>query len=73
MSISAPRLRLSRHGTYCFRYLVSPQFIEQVGKSVPPRLTDAGLAILSSESPRRQRLMLQLAIGSAVFKKASEL
>ena len=32
MSISAPRLRLSRHGTYCFRYLVPPQFIEQVGK-----------------------------------------
>jgi predicted house-cleaning NTP pyrophosphatase (Maf/HAM1 superfamily) len=31
------------------------------------------LMILSSESPRRQRLMLQLAIGSAVFKKATEL
>lgn len=32
MSISAPRLRLSRHGTYCFRYLVPPQFVKQVGK-----------------------------------------
>lgn len=39
----------------------------------PPRLTDEGLAILASESPRRQRLLLQQAIGSAVFKRASEL
>lgn len=38
-----------------------------------PKLTEEGLLILSSESPRRQRLLLQLAIGSAVFKKASEL
>jgi hypothetical protein len=32
MGISAPRLRLSRHGTYCFRYLVPPQFVEKFGK-----------------------------------------
>lgn len=38
-----------------------------------PKLTDEGLSVLSTESPRRQRLLLQLAIGSAVFKKASEL
>lgn len=38
-----------------------------------PKLTDEGLTLLSTESPRRQRLLLQLAIGSAVFKKASEL
>lgn len=38
-----------------------------------PILTESGLAVLSQESPRRQRLLLQLAIGNAVFKKASEL
>jgi ATP-dependent Lon protease len=38
-----------------------------------PKLTDEGLATLSVESPRRQRILLQLAIGIAVFKKASEL
>jgi ATP-dependent Lon protease len=38
-----------------------------------PKLTESGLEVLSRESPRRQRLLLQLAIGSAVFKKAQEL
>jgi hypothetical protein len=38
-----------------------------------PILTESGLEVLSRESPRRQRLLLQLAIGSAVFKKAQEL
>jgi ATP-dependent Lon protease len=38
-----------------------------------PKLTEAGLDVLASESPRRQRLLLQLAIGNAIFKKASEL
>lgn len=38
-----------------------------------PKLTAEGLATLSAESPRRQRILLQLAIGNAVFKKASEL
>jgi ATP-dependent Lon protease len=38
-----------------------------------PILTEEGLRVLSMESPRRQRLLLQMAIGSAVFKKASEL
>lgn len=38
-----------------------------------PKLTEAGLAALSMESPRRQRLLLQLAVGNAVFKKAAEL
>ena len=38
-----------------------------------PKLTQEGLTLLSSESPRRQRLLLQLAIGSAVYKKLQEL
>lgn len=38
-----------------------------------PELTPEGLTLLSSESPRRQRLLLQLAIGSAVYKKSKEL
>jgi ATP-dependent Lon protease len=38
-----------------------------------PILTEEGLALLSSESPRRQRLLLQLAIGSAVYKQSKEL
>jgi hypothetical protein len=38
-----------------------------------PKLTQEGLTLLSSESPRRQRLLLQLAIGSAVYKKSKEL
>jgi ATP-dependent Lon protease len=38
-----------------------------------PILTQEGLTLLSSESPRRQRLLLQLAIGSAVYKKSKEL
>jgi ATP-dependent Lon protease len=38
-----------------------------------PILTQEGLALLASESPRRQRLLLQLAIGSAVYKEAKEL
>jgi ATP-dependent Lon protease len=49
------------------------EMLKELNLPVSPRLTDAGLMILSSESPRRQRLMLQLAIGSAVFKKATEL
>ena len=36
-------------------------------------LTPAGLALLSKESPRRQRLMLQLAIGAAVYRQSKEL
>ena len=32
MSISAPRLRQSRHGVFVFRYLVPPQFVEKFGK-----------------------------------------
>jgi ATP-dependent Lon protease len=38
-----------------------------------PELTPAGLALLSQESPRRQRLMLQLAIGAAVYRQSKEL
>lgn len=38
-----------------------------------PQLTPAGLAVLSKESPRRQRLMLQLAIGAAVYRQSKEL
>lgn len=38
-----------------------------------PTLTPEGLALLSNESPRRQRLLLQLAIGSAVYKQSKEL
>ena len=38
-----------------------------------PKLTQEGLTLLSSESPRRQRLLLQLAIGSAVYKQSTEL
>lgn len=38
-----------------------------------PILTPEGLTLLSSESPRRQRLLLQLAIGSAIYKQAKEL
>lgn len=38
-----------------------------------PILTQEGLTLLASESPRRQRLLLQLAIGSAVYKEAKEL
>jgi ATP-dependent Lon protease len=38
-----------------------------------PTLTEEGLTLLSSESPRRQRLLLQLAIGSAVYKNSKEL
>lgn len=49
------------------------EMLKELKLPAPPRLTEAGLAILSTESPRRQRLMLQLAIGSAVFKKATEL
>jgi ATP-dependent Lon protease len=40
---------------------------------VAPELTQEGLTLLASESPRRQRLLLQLAIGSAVYKKSKEL
>jgi LEA14-like dessication related protein len=32
MSISAPRLRQSRHGVFVFRYLVPPPFVEKLGK-----------------------------------------
>ena len=39
----------------------------------PPELTDAGLEALSAESPRRQRLLLQLAIGRAIAERAREL
>lgn len=38
-----------------------------------PTLTQEGLTLLASESPRRQRLLLQLAIGSAVYKQSKEL
>ncbi len=38
-----------------------------------PALTQEGLTLLASESPRRQRLLLQLAIGSAVYKQSKEL
>ncbi len=38
-----------------------------------PALTQDGLTLLSCESPRRQRLLLQLAIGSAVYKQSKEL
>ena len=38
-----------------------------------PLLTQDGLTLLSNESPRRQRLLLQLAIGSAVYKQSKEL
>lgn len=38
-----------------------------------PVLTQEGLTLLSTESPRRQRLLLQLAIGSAVYKQSKEL
>lgn len=38
-----------------------------------PELTDAALEVLSAESPRRQRLLLQLAIGRAVAERAREL
>ena len=38
-----------------------------------PILTPEGLTLLSSESPRRQRLLLKLAIGNAVYKQAKEL
>jgi ATP-dependent Lon protease len=38
-----------------------------------PELTDAGLEALSAESPRRQRLLLQLAIGRAIAERAREL
>lgn len=38
-----------------------------------PELTDAALETLSAESPRRQRLLLQLAIGRAIAERAREL
>jgi ATP-dependent Lon protease len=38
-----------------------------------PELTEAGLEALSAESPRRQRLLLQLAIGRAIAERAREL
>lgn len=38
-----------------------------------PVLTPEGLVLLSNESPRRQRLLLQLAIGCAVYKQSKEL
>ncbi len=38
-----------------------------------PELTQEGLTLLASESPRRQKLLLQLAIGSAVYKQSKEL
>lgn len=38
-----------------------------------PKITEEGLLVLSAESPRRQRLLLQMAFGRAVFKKATEL
>lgn len=38
-----------------------------------PELTPEGLEMLSLESPRRQRLLIQLAIGSAVYKQSKKL
>lgn len=38
-----------------------------------PELTDEGLEALSAESPRRQRLLLHLAIGRAIAESAREL
>jgi len=38
-----------------------------------PRLTDHGLQVLSEESPRRQRLMMQMALGRAIADKNNEL
>ena len=38
-----------------------------------PRLTAHGLQFLSEESPRRQRLLLQMAVGRAIADKSDEL
>jgi ATP-dependent Lon protease len=38
-----------------------------------PRLTEHGLAVLSEESPRRQRLLMQMALGRAIAEKSDEL
>jgi hypothetical protein len=38
-----------------------------------PQLTDHGLEILSNESPRRQRLLLQIALGRAIAAKKAQL
>jgi len=38
-----------------------------------PRLTDHGLEILSAESPRRQRLLIHIALGRAIAEKSNEL
>ena len=38
-----------------------------------PRLTAHGLQFLSEESPRRQRLLLQMAVGRAIADKSNEL
>ncbi len=39
----------------------------------PPQLTDAGLKVLAEESPRRQRILMRLALGRAIAEKRSEL
>lgn len=38
-----------------------------------PKLTDHGLKILSEESPRRQRLLMQMSLGRAIADKSNEL
>lgn len=45
-----------------------------LSQDVPtPMLTEAGLAVLEQESPRRQRFLLMAAIGKAVAERAQEL
>ena len=39
----------------------------------PPRLTEAGLKLLADESPRRQRILIRLAVGRAIAEQRNEL
>ena len=39
----------------------------------PPKLTEESLAILSEESPRRQRHLLRLALGRSLFQQKAEI
>lgn len=39
----------------------------------PPTLTEAGLKVLSEESPRRQRILIRLAMGRAIAEQRNEL
>ncbi len=50
------------------------QLIESLKLPCPaPQITDQGLSLLAEESPRRQRILIRLALGRAIAEQRSEL